>query len=94
VTNQTKKHINITISGRVQGVGFRYSARSVAKYMNITGFARNIPGNKVYIEAEGDETQLKDFVEWCHKGPSNCRVDNVAILPGEFISFDDFEVRF
>lgn len=62
--------------------------------MNIAGFARNIPGNKVYIEAEGNETQLKEFVEWCHKGPSNCRVDNVAILPGEFISFDDFEVRF
>jgi acylphosphatase len=88
------KHFNITISGRVQGVGFRYSARSVARYMNIKGFVKNIPGNKVYIEAEGDEKQLKEFVEWCRKGPSNSRVDNVAILPGEVNLFDDFEVRF
>ena len=88
------KHFNITISGRVQGVGFRYSARSIAKYMGIKGFVRNLYDNKVYIEAEGDDRQLSEFINWCHKGPESARVDNVLVLPGEVKAFDSFEVRF
>ena len=88
------KHYNITITGRVQGVGFRYSARSMARYMGITGFVRNLSDNNVYIEAEGDDKQLHEFINWCHNGPDNARVDNVIILPGEVKAFDGFEVRF
>ncbi len=88
------KHYNITISGRVQGVGFRYSARSVARYMGITGFVRNMPNNNVYIEAEGDDKQLQEFINWCRKGPDSAKVLNVAIIPGELKAFDGFEVRF
>jgi acylphosphatase len=88
------KHLNISISGHVQGVGFRYSARSMADFIGIKGFVRNMPDESVYIEAEGDEKQLKQFVDWCHNGPAHARVKNVAVLPGEVKVFDEFEVKF
>ena len=88
------KHYNITISGRVQGVGFRYSTRNFARHTGIKGFVKNTYDNKVYIEAEGDEKQLKEFIDWCYKGPVNARVDNVSVIPGEVNGFDEFEVRF
>ena len=64
-------YIKSTISGRVQGVGFRHSARSNARYHGITGFVKNKPDGSVYIEAEGSRNQLDEFVEWCKKGPDS-----------------------
>lgn len=87
------KHYNITISGYVQGVGFRYLARAIAKEIGITGFVKNLPGNKVYIEAEGNNQQLSTFVGWCYKGPVHARIDNVSIAEEEIKNFDGFEVR-
>jgi len=49
-----KKHVNITVKGRVQGVGFRYSAMEAAEELGIKGFVRNMPDGSVYIEAEGE----------------------------------------
>lgn len=88
------KHYNITISGYVQGVGFRYSARDFARKTGINGFAKNIQGNKVCIEAEGDEVQLSEFINWCHKGPAHAIVDNVIIEQGEMKQYDGFEISF
>jgi acylphosphatase len=88
------KHFNITITGRVQGVGFRYSARSFARYTGIKGFVRNTPDNNVYIEAEGDEEKVNEFVNWCRKGPDNAKVEHISVLPGEIQNFDGFEVKF
>jgi acylphosphatase len=88
------KHINITISGRVQGVGFRYQARSVASNLGIRGYVKNTYDNKVYIEAEGDDIRIEEFLIWCHKGPASARIDNVVVIPGELKSYDGFEVRF
>jgi acylphosphatase len=88
------KHVNITVTGRVQGVGFRYSARSYARQSGIKGFVRNTFDNKVYIEAEGDEKQLKEFINWCHNGPANANVEYVSVIPGAIQGFDGFEVKF
>ena len=63
------KHLNIKILGRVQGVFFRHSAKQKAEELNIKGFARNEPDGAVYIEAEGIEENLKQFLDWCHYGP-------------------------
>lgn len=71
------KHLTIKIFGRVQGVGFRYNAKREARKFNVTGFARNEPDGSVYIEAEGDNEQLKIFLAWCHKGPYLARVERV-----------------
>ena len=58
------KHINIKIIGRVQGVGFRRAARDEARYLGIKGYIRNEPDGSVYLEAEGDELAISQFVIW------------------------------
>lgn len=71
------KHLSIRIYGRVQGVGFRYAAQGEMKKLRITGTARNEPDGSVYVEAEGDEAALKEFLIWCHKGPWLAKVERV-----------------
>lgn len=88
------KHLNISINGMVQGVGFRYQARSNARYMNIRGFVRNEPDGSVYIEAEGNEEDLRRFVQWCREGPGSARVDDVSVTQGAIKNFRGFDVRF
>jgi acylphosphatase len=93
ITLEMKKHFNITISGRVQGVGFRYAARNVAKSLGIKGFAKNLFNGNVYIEAEGDEELLAEFLSWCNRGPEHADVMKVDAVPGETVFFDCFDIR-
>jgi len=50
-------------SGRVQGVGFRFTAESVASDLRVTGWVKNLPDGRVEILAEAEEDALKDFLE-------------------------------
>ncbi len=86
-------HKNIRISGRVQGVGFRYNAREAAFHYDINGFIRNMPNGDVYIEAEGPRTSVDEFIAWCRQGPPRARVDAVDITEGEVRGFTEFMVR-
>ena len=88
------KHFNITVSGRVQGVGFRYSVRSIAQILKISGFVKNLYNGSVYIEAEGEDQPIHEFIEWCKKGPDRSRIDFTNVIPGEVENFQGFEVRF
>ena len=87
------KHYNINISGRVQGVGFRYSALTIARDHNISGFVRNEPDGSVYIEAEGDPADLDRFLQWCYKGPGFGRVDKVVFSEAPLRNFESFNIN-
>ncbi len=88
-----QKHLNVKISGRVQGVFFRYSAKRKAEKLDIMGFARNEPDGTVYIEAEGEEKTLKQFLAWCRKGPAFARVEKVeSEFDPETKKFIDFVI--
>ena len=82
----------IHVKGRVQGVGFRYSAVREARSRGITGFVKNQYDGSVYIEAEGLQEQLLEFVEWCRKGPGF--VKSVTADPGEVENYPDFTVEY
>ncbi|HEY4784628.1 MAG TPA: acylphosphatase [Bacteroidales bacterium] len=88
------KHINITVFGLVQGVGFRSATKHEARYLGIKGFVRNRMDGAVYIEAEGDTTALAEFVKWCRKGPSFAEVDDVKVEEGEMKNFSTFETSY
>jgi acylphosphatase len=90
---QEIKNIQINISGRVQGVGFRYSAIHKARETGITGYVKNMYDGSVFIEAEGDKTNLDHFLLWCHKGPTWARVDKVTTTPGILKNYSSFSVR-
>lgn len=86
-----QKHVNIKVYGKVQGIFFRATAKEQADRMGIFGFARNDEDGSVYIEAEGDEVKLDEFVKWCHKGPQLARVEKVEVTEGPLKNFSDFE---
>jgi acylphosphatase len=87
------KHINLTIIGKVQRVGFRFTAMEVAYRYSINGFVMNSGNNDVYIEAEGTSENLEQFLAWCRKGPMGARVDNVEIQEAPLKNFEDFEIQ-
>lgn len=87
------KHYNIRISGKVQNVGFRHATMKTASTFNVNGFVRNESDGTVYIEAEGEEAQLDQFLNWCHKGPSWARVEKVNYSESNPENYKDFTVR-
>ena len=86
------KHINIIVTGKVQGVFFRASTKAVADQMGIKGLVRNEKDGSVYIEAEAEATFLDMFLEWCNEGPDKSVVENVEVSEGELKNYRNFEV--
>jgi len=58
--DQTAKHV--IFRGRVQGVGFRYTARQVAGQYRVTGFVRNLPDGTVEMLLQGDPTEIDNCI--------------------------------
>ncbi len=67
------------ISGRVQGVGFRYFAEAAASREGIHGWVRNLPNGRVEASAEGDAEAVDRFEARLHHGPAGARVDRVEV---------------
>jgi acylphosphatase len=65
------------VRGRVQGVGFRYSAIREAKRLKLNGWVRNVANGNVEAWAEGPQEALDLFLAWLQRGPSYSRVDSV-----------------
>ncbi len=89
-----QKHYNITIRGKVQGVGFRWATLNSAKHFNVTGFVKNLPNGFVYIEAEGTVENLDAFKIWCNNGPSHSKVKDINISESQVENFQDFNVKY
>lgn len=89
-----RKHVNITVKGLVQGVGFRNAAKREARFLGIRGFVRNKPDGSVYIEAEGEQSQIALFVQWCRKGPAFAEVDEILVEEDQMVDFISFETRY
>jgi acylphosphatase len=74
------KRVHLYVSGRVQGVSYRYYAISKARELNLSGWVQNLPCGRVELLAEGEEEALKLLVEWCHRGSPEARVENVEVM--------------
>jgi len=83
----------IHISGRVQGVGFRWSAANEAHSSGVNGYVKNLPAGSVYIEAEGSVESLNRFLEWCKKGPSFGYVDLVTFEKCPVKNYKEFRIE-
>lgn len=85
---------HLLISGKVQGVFFRASAKEVADQSGIKGWARNTADGKVEIVAMGSEEALAAFIAWCHRGPDAAEVHQVlaTTLP-DTERFSRFSIR-
>ena len=69
------------VSGRVQGVGFRFFARDAAAREGIHGFVRNLPDGTVELEAYGDHEAIMRFERAIRRGPAGARIDEVLVDP-------------
>jgi acylphosphatase len=87
-----KRHLSILVSGRVQGVFYRASAKAKADELGISGFVQNMPDGKVYIEVEGPDEKLDHFKTWCSKGPPRAQVEQVEIKEGDVQDFTSFGI--
>jgi acylphosphatase len=79
------------ISGRVQGVGFRFFAEAAGIRSGLVGWVRNLPDGRVEIFAQGDANDLQSFERQIHRGPSGARVSTVDVseaAPGDITGFD------
>ena len=85
-------HVNITISGRVQKIGFRYSALQTALRLGIKGFVMNLHNGDVYIEAEGPENNMDELISWCNTGPPWAIVTRVVVEEADVKGFTSFEI--
>lgn len=90
-----QKRLEAIVYGVVQGVGFRYSVRDVARRLNLRGYVRNRPDHTVEVIAEGYERALRELLAFLQEGPSAASVESVEEkwlpISGRLGSF---EVRF
>ena len=69
------------VTGRVQGVGFRFFAKDAATREGLSGWVRNLDNGSVEIEAEGDSEALQRFEMAIRRGPRSARIDDVLAEP-------------
>ena len=82
-------------SGRVQGVGFRYTAQQVARSFEVVGYVRNLPDGRVELAAEGRPADLDAFLEAIQDAMSpHLREVSIETGPSSEPSLSGFTIRF
>jgi len=88
------KRIHVFYSGRVQGVGFRFTAERIALSLGITGWVKNIYDGRVEIVAEADEKKLEKFLKEINSYFSNYIQDQDTDWQESTGEFKDFGLKF
>lgn len=86
-------HYNIIVTGKVQGVFYRATAKKMADILGLAGYVKNQPDGSVFIEAEGDPDMLVRLIQWCHHGPDGAEVKHVSVTDGPWQAFETFEIK-
>ena len=84
--------IHLLITGKVQGVFYRATAKKMARKLNLTGWIKNNNDDSVEAMVTGKDEQLIQFTSWCNHGPDNASVEDIIITPQKETLFDDFEI--
>ena len=89
---EVKVHVKIT--GRVQGVCYRWFTRDTADELGVTGWVRNLPDGSVELVAEGSREKIDQLLALCRQGPDLARVENLEIAREQASGqFDRFSIR-
>lgn len=85
--------LRIIVSGRVQGVGFRWYVKEKAEKSGLTGYVKNLHNNSVEIVAYGDTDDLERLLDYCRRGPESSRVNDIQVKWDDTVPVsDDFEI--
>ena len=86
---------HVFISGRVQGVFFRYETKRLAIRLGVFGWVRNLPDGRVEALFEGERDDVEKMIKFCYRGPPGAIVRDVKVFwekpTGEF---DSFQIRY
>jgi len=88
------KAVTLKVTGRVQGVSFRWYAVQEAARLGVAGWVRNEPDGSVAAQVEGDATAVDAMVEWCRQGPSYASVRDVAVTEAQPTGARGFDIRY
>ena len=85
--------VRLIVSGRVQGVGFRWSTRAEAERVGARGWVRNLPDGTVEIHLEGDDAPVVHMRRWAAQGPPGAKVERVDERAVDAESVNAFDIR-
>jgi acylphosphatase len=88
----TSTAVQVRVSGRVQGVAFRWEAQHAAEKLGVTGWVRNEPDGSVTAHVEGEPDAVNDMVVWLRTGPPAARVSNAAVRDAAATGATSFEI--
>ena len=88
-----KISVQVLVTGRVQGVGFRYSTYRRARALQLEGWVRNLDDGGVETFASGEEAQVEQFVQWLHHGPAHAAVEEISITYRDYTKMSVFMIR-
>ena len=88
------KRIHVYYSGRVQGVGFRFTAEVAARKFKLSGWVSNLRDGRVEVVAEGEETALKSFLGQISIEMSHFIVETDISWEHPSGDFKDFGIKF
>jgi acylphosphatase len=84
----------MVISGRVQGVGFRYFTRRAATRLGLIGWVKNLPGGDVEVRVTGAPPALEALRQQLRQGPAGSRVDEICESDLATADWTGFEIVF
>ena len=88
------KQIKIIVSGKVQGVGFRFYTQQKASELELKGYVQNLTNGNVEIIAVGESAKIDALVKWAKSGSPNAIVDNLDIKSiNKNEQYSNFEIR-
>jgi acylphosphatase len=88
-----RKAVDVTVTGRVQGVSFRAYTEDEANRLGVAGWVSNEPDGSVAAHVEGEPEAVDAMVDWLGRGPRLARVERADVRPGEDAGLTSFDVR-
>jgi acylphosphatase len=88
------RSVQVRVSGRVQGVSFRWYAVREARDLGVAGWIRNEPDGTVAAHVEGPDDAVAAMVAWCRQGPPAAHVTAVEVADAEPTGATSFEIGY
>lgn len=88
---RTRAHV--FISGKVQGVGYRFSTLEAALNVGVNGWVKNLPDGRVEAVFEGSKEAIEKMINWCKNGPSSAIVKDVTVAYEKPLGIQGFEIH-
>lgn len=86
--------IQVFISGKVQGVGYRFWTVNQAQKLGVNGWVRNLKDGRVEAVFEGESEKIEQMIQACFRGPRASKVENVIVNEDNPEGIEGFQIRY